>query len=233
MRFDAVGVIVARGVDQRGDGVGGHLVRGERGEHLQGIGGIEVGVEPAGFAVCGNDDGHAVVNGFEEIVGLGGDDGEGVDGAGFGVGPAIPEAGEGEGGAVDQADAHGNLGFSGTLPFIESVSDDQASAFLERLAEAGFLSDGFGSGIDEAVADGCIVGPVGDEAPAHEFQDADAVAKDDDGGVLRRGEVVSRGDGVGFGLEVEAGLEGTEVSGDGVSAAHERHSNRTARSQRS
>lgn len=76
--FDAVFVFVGRGAD-----VGGHWVGFDEivftgfDEGVQLLGFV-VGIEPGGFVVFGEDHGHAIVEGFHDGVGGGGDNREGV-----------------------------------------------------------------------------------------------------------------------------------------------------------
>lgn len=69
-------------------------------------------VEPRRQRFGFEDDGHAVVLVAELGVGLGGDDGEGIDRAQtmIGIEPGVPDAGEEHGGFVGPVDEPGLLG---------------------------------------------------------------------------------------------------------------------------
>src|SRR6185295_3672735 len=58
------------------------------------------------------------------------------------------------------------------LPLIEAIGGYQAAFLLEAPAEGGLLGDALGAGVDHAVADGRLLGPVGDEAPAQQVEPA-------------------------------------------------------------
>jgi hypothetical protein len=125
-------------------------------------------VQPAVVVFAGHDDGHAVVEGLHDRVGVSGDDGEGLEGSAGGVVLlCLPESGKGHGFGVFAGDGPYLLFFDfgvEFLPFVEEVGGDEAVAALEGLAEEGRGGDVFGAGIDRGVADFGVLGPVGDEA---------------------------------------------------------------------
>ena len=72
-------------VDEAGDALAGHGFGGVGDEkRFQELGFGAVGIEPGLVVVRAQDDGHPVVDGGDERVGLGGDDGEAVDGLAVG-----------------------------------------------------------------------------------------------------------------------------------------------------
>lgn len=127
------------------------------------------------------DDGHAVVDVFEFLVGLGGDDGAGAEGCAVEPGPFFPQAGEGEELVVFEGHVVGRFAVGGLAPFVEAVGGDEAAAAFECSAERGFLVDGFTAGVDEFMGDGGVFGPTGDESPLVGIEDALVFLDGDDG----------------------------------------------------
>src|SRR6185295_7229872 len=80
----------------------------------------------------------------------------------------------GEGFAVLAVDEEGLLELALFLPFVEAVHRHQAAFLLEAPLEGGFLGNALGAGVDHAVADGCLLGPERDEAPAQQVEPARA-----------------------------------------------------------
>ena len=91
---------------------------------------------------------HTGVNGGEEFVGSDRDDGKR-----FNLLPAIPEAAKNERSTILQVDVDGLFAARHFLPFEETISEDHASFLAEGSAKGGFGSEGFGTGVDEAIAD--------------------------------------------------------------------------------
>jgi len=133
--------------------------------------------------VGGEEDGHAVVDGADELVGRGGEDGEGFQRA-VGRVPAVPQAGYAElftaGSDKLPRDFAATLG----LPFEKGVGRDEAATLAEWIAEGRLFRNGFGPGIDALDADFGILGPVWDQAPA-ELDDFEVGrSSPDDGGAV-------------------------------------------------
>lgn len=55
------------------------------------------------------------------------------------------------------------------LPFEETVRKDEAAVILIGGPESRFFRQRFGAGIDEAAADGRVLGPGGDQSPDKEI----------------------------------------------------------------
>ena len=157
-------------------------------------------VEPGGVVAAVEDDRHAVVQRAQQVVRIGGQDGEGLDDGRRGrlaVLPPGPETGEGEGEPILAADQVGllRLGIQ-LLPLVEAVGDDQAAAAAKAVAVGGLLGGALGAGVDHAVADGRVLGPGRDQAPAQKVQGARRSRRDDahHRRFLGRRQVVARQD---------------------------------------
>lgn len=107
------------------------------------------------------------MDGGHEFVGVGGEDGEGLERGSVLLVPALPEAGEGEWLARFERDAEGLLVFAGdALPLVEAVGGDEAASGLERGAKGGLGFNLFGACVDGVYADGRVPGPAWNEPPA-------------------------------------------------------------------
>ena len=97
-RLDAPRVFVGGIVDPRADRIGRHVVgRIGRPQPAQLPRILHRRIEPQ-FIICrGEDHRHAVVDGADQVVGLGRQQRAGLDGRGLGSLPRLPETGEGEG----------------------------------------------------------------------------------------------------------------------------------------
>ena len=151
------------------------------------------------------NDRHPVVDGGDHRVGFGGYDGEGfnhlTDGGAVVIeakftffrwaDPFFPEAGHAEEAAIFARESKWLFAGGSRLPFVKAVSRNQAALLLERFPVAGFLADGVGAGVGEFVADGFILGPRGNQTPAHGFQGRLAGFPDEDGCLLARSEIVA------------------------------------------
>ena len=118
---------------------------------------------------CG-EGGHAIVKWLHQCVGIGSDDGVGLERftGGF-VFPRLPEAGEGEEGTILQGDGVGLFCFRvELLPLVKPVGGDEAASALHGFAKGGACGDGFGFGVDGGVGDLRILRPEGNEAPAED-----------------------------------------------------------------
>ena len=115
--------------------------------------------------VGGEEDGHAVVDGADELVGGGGEDGEGFERA-VGRVPAVPQAGQAEAVAIGLDKLPRDFAAALALPFEKGVGRDEAATLAERIAEGRFFRNGFRPGVDALGADFGILGPVRDQAPA-------------------------------------------------------------------
>ena len=80
------------------------------------------------------------------------------------------------------------------LPLVKSIGRNQTALPFHRLAKARFLRNGFRPRVNQFVADTFVLGPGRNEAPAHEFQNRPELVEDDNGGLLARGDVVTRGE---------------------------------------
>ncbi len=123
-------------------------------------------IEPDGLSGSGNNDGHAVVDGCQRLIGSRRDDRAGVNGATLRGGPRLVKTGETAGLAGPQVNEP--RPFYGTfrlLPFVKTVGEDETAALPEGMAETGFSGDGFSPGVDQAVAGGGAFCPGGDEPP--------------------------------------------------------------------
>jgi len=163
---------MAGAVDEGGDRVGGHFFGGEGlEESFELLGFIGRVVEPEGKVVGSNDDGHAIVDGFHQVVGGGGEDSAGFD-DGFVRGmPALKETGKDHGGLVAEVNEVRLFAPIKFLPFEEAVGGDQAAMGFIGAAESGFFGNGLGAGVNHAVADGGILGPGRYQTPTEHFQD--------------------------------------------------------------
>ena len=75
------------------------------------------------------------------------------------------------------------------LPLVEAVGEHEAAPASEGVAERGLVGDRLGPGVDHAAADGGVLGPEGNETPAHE-PGASRHAADHGEDVLRGSDVV-------------------------------------------
>lgn len=147
---EAGGVVVRDGVDVRSDGDGGQVGVGQRTQKCgERVGGIEVRIEPRVPIGCGEDRGHAVVDGCHHGVGRGGDDRARFVRGAVGRAPGFPEGGEGERLVVAQTEEPRFAGATGDFPFVETAGGNQAAARTVGVAEAGFVGEGFGAGVDD------------------------------------------------------------------------------------
>ena len=118
-------------------------------------------IEPGRLAWGIEDDGHAVVDRGGEVVGLGGDDGTGPYNLFFVRDPLLPESSYGDDSVVAPVQIMGDLAVGSLLPLVIAAGRDEAAPTFECGSEGWFFVDGFGAGIDHAVADFGIFGPEG------------------------------------------------------------------------
>src|SRR5512142_1071695 len=81
-----------------------------------------------------------------------------------------------------------------TRPFVKAVGGDQAAMPLDKLSERGAFGDAFGAGIDHLICAFVILGPVGNQAPAHHrhVSDGPLTVLSNDGDGLAWRDVVTR-----------------------------------------
>ena len=204
---EAGGVVEASVVHEFGDATAGHVFGGIRAKQgFQELRFEAVGLQPPLIMFRAENDRHPVVDGGDHWIRLGGDDGEGLDhltdgGAGIieakftfvrRTDPFFPQTSHAEESALFAREPEGLFAGGCGLPLVKSVSRDQAALLFKRFPVAGLLTDGVGAGVGELIADGFILGPRGNQTPAHGFQGGLAVFPDEDGGLLARGEIVTR-----------------------------------------
>ncbi len=120
-QLHALGRIICRIIDPSADGIGHHLVGGIRvQEGLQVFGLPERGIKPGIVISRGQEHRHSHVQGLDEIVRHGRDDGAGVEWLSVRRNPALPQAGKRERPPIAQPDVEGLLVTTLALPFIES-----------------------------------------------------------------------------------------------------------------
>ena len=230
-----IGRVVLGVVHEAGDAAAGHVFGGIGAQQgFQELRFEAVGLQPPLIMFRAENHRHPIVDGGDHRVGLGGDDGEGFDhltdgGAGIieakftfvrRADPFFPQTSHAEESALFAREPEGLFAGGCGLPLVKSVSRDQAALLFKRFPVAGFLADGVGAGVGELVADGFILGPRRDEAPAHGFQGGLAVFPDEDGRLLARGEVVARLKVHDLADEPDELFKLGEVLRDGVAAAH-------------
>ena len=101
----------------------------------------------------------------------------------------------------------------------EAVGGNEAASRSERVAEGRLGVQGFGAGVDHAVADARSVGPVRHQPPAHELERARAVVGDHQHG-LGGGDIVARRERSGWLAQLEPGGQGLRWAGQGIATAH-------------
>ena len=100
------------------------------------------------------------MNGLHQFIGIGGQDGKGLERHAFFWLPALPQAGEG----VWLAALEGNriglflLGVQ-ALPLVEGIGGHQAASLLQRLAVGGLRGCFLRAGVDRAVGELRVPGP--------------------------------------------------------------------------
>jgi len=115
--------------------------------------------------VGGEEDGHAAVNGADELIGCTGEDGESFPWA-IGGAPAVPEPSHAKGFMVRPLESPRDFAAAPGFPFEKGVGRDEAAAVEEGVAKGRLFRNGFGSGVDALEADLWILGPGGNQAPA-------------------------------------------------------------------
>ena len=94
---------------------------------------------------------------------------------------------------VAPRDQKGLFGLALALPFVESVGRHQAAALLERGAERRLFRHRFAACVDQAGADGHVLGPGWNQSPAQHRELAPAGGVEShDGGRLSRRDIVAR-----------------------------------------
>jgi len=170
-----------------------HGILGQAGHVLGRIGGEDgkklipatvLRIEPGGPRGSGDNDGHAIMNSCQSLIGFGRDDRAGMDGAALRGCPCFVKTGKTARLAGSKMNEPGL--FCRTvrfLPLVETIGDDETAALPEGLAEAQFIGDGFRPGVDQTVADGRVFRPRGDKPPS-EFRQAVHIVPDDGGDLL-------------------------------------------------
>ena len=138
---------------------------------------------------------HAAVDGADEMIGGGGEDGEGFQWA-VGRVPAVPQAGHAESFAIGPLEPPRDFSAPLGLPFEKGVGRDEAATLVEGIAEGWFFGNRFGPGVDALDTDLWILGPVGDQSPA-ELGDFEVGGSGPDDG----GAVGGPDDGLGIGRD--------------------------------
>ncbi len=193
-----------------------------------------VWLQPPLIMFGADDHRHPIVDGGDHRIGFGGDDGKSLDGlinarAGvieaelaFAVRsmPFLPEAGHAEEAAILAGEAEWLLAGGRGLPFVKAIGGNQAALLFEGPAETGFVGDSFGAGVGQLVADGFVLGPGGDQAPAHGFQGGNAALPDQNWRLGAGGEVVARLEIHDLADEPDESSDLRQILGDGVAAAH-------------
>jgi hypothetical protein len=106
-------------------------------ELSQALGVGDVRAEPLLVRAGLQDHRHALVDGLQEGVGAGHDDGAASDGLSIGIPPLFPETRKGQGQAVLETNEIGLPGAACLFPLIESVRGDETAARAEGAAERG------------------------------------------------------------------------------------------------
>ncbi len=133
--------------------------------------------------VGGEENGHAAMDGADELIGCTGEDRESFQRAIRGV-PAVPQAGHAKAFFVGSRKAPRDFSPAVGLPFEKGVGQNKTAALLERIAEGRFFGNRFGPGVDALDTDLGILGPVRDQSPA-EFGNFEVGASGpDDGGAV-------------------------------------------------
>src|ERR1044072_8690285 len=110
---------------------------------------------------------HPVVIRGEQFVRPGREKRAGLKRTAFAI-PALPQARYGEGLAVLHVEVEGPLTVAPARPLEEPVRRDDAPAARGRPAEWGLLRDGLEAPVNEPVADGRVLSPLGHEPPLEE-----------------------------------------------------------------
>lgn len=150
-------------------------------------------VEPERLAFRLKDDGHAVVNRGNKLVGGCCDDGKGLQRRGVRRGlPFLPNSGKGKRLAIFEGEQKRFFSFASFkfLPFIKSIGGDKASACGERLFEAGLFGERFCAGVDEGFCRRVRFCPTRNQPPSQIFQGSVLVFLHNDGAVLAGGDVM-------------------------------------------
>ena len=116
-------------------------------------------IQPDLLKAPGNDNGHAVVQGLQQVIGSCGDHTAGLHLAAVRADPAIPEPGQPEQLLVQPL----NL-----LPLLQKpIRRQQATVMTPGPAEGGFVLQGLSAGIDRPRSRQWILDPSRQKAPEH------------------------------------------------------------------
>ena len=163
-----LGSFVPRAVHTSADGPCGHKL-GRIGP--QQVLRIALGHEPAVVILGADDHGHPVVNGRDQLVGIGRDDREGPNPLlRLGMLPVLPEPRKGEQLPAFQCDGIGLLARALLILFVEGIGRHEASPFAVSEPECRAGIDALGPGVDVVPADPGLLGPARDQALAQEIE---------------------------------------------------------------
>ena len=179
--------------------------------------------EPGGVVGRLQDHRHAVVHRAHQCIGVGGDEGGGLQRRAVRRLPVFPQAGEGEQPLALQADEPRLLARGRGLPFVEAVGGDEAAHAAEGAAEGRLLGHRLAARVGELRRHRGVLRPGGQQAPldVHRLQPGlgllPAMAHDEDR-LCGRDVVARRGLGHGVDAEVagDVGRRGLE----GEASAH-------------
>jgi len=148
-------------------------------------------VEPDGLSGPGDDDGHAVVDGCQRLIGFGRDNRAGMNGAALRGRPGFVKTGKTAGLSRSEVNEPGLFRLTVRfLPLVEAIGNNETAALPEGLTETGLIGDGFRPGVGQAVADGRVFRP-GRYEPPTEFYQAVYFIPDDGGDLLAGVNIVA------------------------------------------
>src|SRR5947209_75065 len=99
------------------------------------------------------------MHGPEHLIGLGRQDGAGVDDLSAGSFPAIPETREAEGALILHTEEEGLLFTIRSLPLVKTIRGDDAASLIECIAKRRLLLNSLAAGVDEPSAHRLILRP--------------------------------------------------------------------------
>jgi len=222
-RLDALLAVMGWIVHPCANGVDLHLlggIRGEEREELRRF--LDRRIEPETFGLSGQDHRHAVVDGLQEVVRFGCNDGARADLISFGRNPLVPEPCEPKRLPALENDIHRLLPPTNLLPLIEAVSHHEAPPLAVRDSEGGLHRQRLGAGVDHAIPNDGVLRPRRNEPPLHLDEVSLPVVANHDHS-LRGRDVVAwrrRDPLVCHRVNAEASGDGLEIHGAGEPTAH-------------